>query len=105
MGESFSPIEVPAGLAVIKLEGCKVAGFRADLINGVAKLTFSVALDDQVMDAQRWLSWLGSEGTVVDLRITEQQMRLPFEGAGKTPTAGEVVAEVKRELGEGVGDG
>ena len=71
-------IEEPTGIGIIKLQGCQIASVRADLLSRRVTLRLTLDLDDQLLDAQRQLSWFSAENTHVDIQITEQQMRLPL---------------------------
>lgn len=77
--------DLPTGSLDVTLTGCKVASLRANLLEGTARLTFILELDDQMMDAKRALTWLSAEKTDVDLQITEQQMRLPLRNSDPPP--------------------
>jgi hypothetical protein len=67
-------------MQTIQLTGAKVAAIRADLLKSTVKLTFDIALDDQMLEAKRMLALLAVDASPVDLTIVEQQMRLPLKG-------------------------
>ena len=66
-------------LTIVKLTGCTVNAVRADMLKSRVKVTFETYLDDEMLEAKRKLALLAVDESPVDLVITEQQMRLPFE--------------------------
>lgn len=67
----------------VSLEGCKVDAVRADMLKGQVKITFTTSLDEQMLEAKRLLAILAFDESLVDLTVTEQQMRLPFRVEGR----------------------
>ena len=63
----------------VKLTGCKVNALRADMLKSRVKVTFETYFDEEMLEAKRFLALLAVDESPVDLVITEQQMRLPFQ--------------------------
>ena len=63
----------------IKIEMCRVKSVRADLVAGVVNITFTAALDSEMLEARPQLAWLASDESPVTLTIKEHQMRLGFQ--------------------------
>ena len=63
-------------IGVVRLQGARVKAVKADLLKNEATLTFTVSLDDQMMEAKRDLGIMEFEKQTVNLIIEEQQMRL-----------------------------
>ena len=85
---------------MVKLKGARVKAVKADLLKNEVTLTFTVALDDQVMLAKRDLGIMEFEKQTVDLTVEEQQMKLPFK---TTPgsTVGPFTVQAEGKLGGG----
>ncbi|HUV88976.1 MAG TPA: hypothetical protein VMY80_04925 [Anaerolineae bacterium] len=64
---------------IVRLTGCRVNAVRADMLKSRVKVTFETYLDDEMLEAKRLLALLAVDESPVDLVITEQQMRLPFQ--------------------------
>lgn len=79
-GGGMSENQEPAAAMSVTLTGCTVSGVRADLLKGRVKVTFDAALDDQMLEAKRILSWLAVDESAVDLEITEATNETTSQG-------------------------
>ena len=63
----------------IKIEVCRIKSVRADLVTGIVSITFTAALDSEMLEVHPQLARLASEESPVTLTLKEHQMRLEFE--------------------------
>ena len=63
----------------IKIEMCRVKAVRADLVTGIVNITFTAALDSEMLEIHPQLARLASEELPITLTVKEHQMRLPFQ--------------------------